>query len=196
MSDVTPEGRGPEAHDRLRRRVLWALPTGLYVIGSRGAVQLDGAGQPDETPRYNLMTASLVVQVATRPKLVAAAIESGAVTNALVSEAGCFTVSLLSRDDRALVRKFAKPVAEVSFDAEGRLTEMAGMAVRLASTGTPVLARAVAFLDCEVRERLDLGSHVLYVGQVVDVGGTEGTLELDEDLEVLRMEDTRMNYGG
>ena len=47
--------------DRHRRRVLWALPTGLYLIGSRHG---------DEV---NLMTANLVVQVCLEPKLVGVA---------------------------------------------------------------------------------------------------------------------------
>ena len=48
-----------------------------------------------------------------------------------------------------------------------------------------------AWLDCEVRHRLDLGSHLLFVGEVVAVGGPDGAMP-----PVLRMEDTRMNYGG
>ena len=62
-----PEGVDPDAYDRLRRRVLWSMPTGLYVIGSRATV--------DGTDCANLMTANLVVQVATEPKLVAAAVD-------------------------------------------------------------------------------------------------------------------------
>jgi hypothetical protein len=38
-------------YDKLRRRVLWKMPTGLYVIGSRGT---DPAGQ-------NLMTANWAI---------------------------------------------------------------------------------------------------------------------------------------
>ena len=48
--------------DRQRRRVLWALPTGLYLIGSR------------HEDAVNLMTANLVVQVCLEPKLVAVAL--------------------------------------------------------------------------------------------------------------------------
>ena len=62
------DGGRAEEYDRLRRRVLWALPTGLFVVGSR-------AGD-----RRNLMTCNWVMQVATSPKLVAVAVESGSVT--------------------------------------------------------------------------------------------------------------------
>lgn len=167
--------------DRRRRRVLWALPTGLYVVGSR-------AGD-----RRNLMTANLVVQVATDPKLLAVAVDRDAVTAELVTAGGCFSVSLLAREDRAVVRRFVKPVAEgeVEVDGEGRATAMAGEAVTEQVTGAPVLGRSAAWLDCTVRHRLDLGSHQLFVGEVVGVGGPDGDVP-----PVLRMEDTRMNYGG
>ena len=62
----------PDVDDRLRRRVLWAMPSGLYVVGS-------AAGG-----RANLMTASLAMQVATEPKLVAVAVDVTSVTRALI----------------------------------------------------------------------------------------------------------------
>ena len=71
--------------DRHRRRVLWALPTGLYLIGSR---------RGDDV---NLMTANLVVQVCVEPKLVGVALEHDSVTARLVTAGGGFSVSLLAR---------------------------------------------------------------------------------------------------
>jgi len=167
--------------ERLRRRVLWAMPSGLYVVGSR-------AGE-----ERNLMTANLVQQVATSPTLVAAAIDAEAVTHRLVEAGGCFAVSLLPRQHRAVVRRFVKPVPATSvvLDDDGRARSMAGEAVEEGVTGAPVLASAAGWLDCEVRHRLDLGSHSLFVGEVVAVDGPEGELG-----PLLRMEDTRMNYGG
>ena len=42
-----------------------------------------------------------------------------------------------------------------------------------------------------MRSTVDVGSHTLFVGEVVDAG-----FQKNEDTAVLRMEDTRMNYGG
>ena len=177
-----PPGVDPEDYDRLRRRVLWSFPTGLFVIGT--------AGEIDGERRHNLMTANLVVQVATSPKLVAVAIETGAVSAALAASGRCFAVSALAREDRTVVRRFVKPVDDVVYDPEGCPTAMAGEAVRVVRTGAPVLTRAALFVDCTVRELVELGSHVLAVGEVVDAGGRPG------EEEILRMEDTKMNYGG
>ena len=172
-----PAGRDPDSYDRLRRRVLWSLPLGLYVLGS-------AAGG-----RRNLMTVSWVTQVAQDPKLVGVGVQCDARTHELIAAGGVFALSLLPRSERAVVRRFVKPVedADVDVDDAGSGT-MNGEAVHAALTGAPILDVALAWLDCAVRHRLPLGSHTWFVGEVVDAGGEEG--------EVLRMEDTRMSYGG
>ena len=67
----TPEQQ--DEYDKLRRRVLWTLPYGLYVLGSR-------AGD-----RRNGMTMNWVSQVSFDPKLLGVGIEKGALTHELVS---------------------------------------------------------------------------------------------------------------
>jgi flavin reductase (DIM6/NTAB) family NADH-FMN oxidoreductase RutF len=161
-----------DAYDRLRRRVLWTMPSGLYVLGSR-------AGE-----RRNGMTINWVTQVSFDPKLVAVGVEKSAVTHELVSEGGVFAVNLVSREDRAIVRKFTKPV-----EVEG--STLNGFPFHDGVTGAPILDQAPAYVDCEVRQAVDVGNHTLFIGEVVDAG-----FQADEDTEVLRMEDTRMNYGG
>ncbi len=174
-----PEGRDPEHYDRMRRRVLWSLPSGLYLLGSR-------AGE-----RRNLMAVSLAVQVATEPKLVGVAIEAGALSCQLVADGGAFALSILRRADRAAVRRFVKPATDVDVGPDGAGT-MSGMAVRATASGLPLLDGAAAFLDCQVRHTMALGSHTFFVGEVVDCGFGEA----GDPPEILRMEDTRMNYGG
>ncbi len=177
--------RDAEEFDRLRRRVLWALPTGLFVVGTRSG------------PTVNAMTASLVMQVATEPKLLAVAIEAGSRTRRLVEESGCFSVSVLDREQRSVVRRFVKPVEEID-RTDGAITALQGVPVVEVGDGLPVVAAAVAWLVCtSVRSILhDLvggepASHVLFVGEVTDAGAVEPV-----GRSVLRMEDTRMHYGG
>jgi flavin reductase (DIM6/NTAB) family NADH-FMN oxidoreductase RutF len=169
-----PSGVDPETYDRARRRILWAMPSGLYVLGSRA----DG--------RRNLMTLNWASQVATNPKLVSVSVEVGAVTHGLVQDGGAFSLNIISRQDRSIVRKFVKPLED-----GGDPGSLAGFEIKAATTGSPILATALAWLDCEVRHELPCGSHTVFIGEVVDCGG-----EPEEDSEVLRMEDTRMSYGG
>lgn len=162
-------------YDKLRRRVLWTLPAGLSVLGST-----DGAD------RRNAMTISWVTQLSFEPKLVGVSVERTAVTYELVDAGGCFAVSLVDREDRAIVRRFTKPV-EVDLAAK----TLNGFEYVERVSGAPVLAQAAAFIDCEVRDRVAVGTHTLFVGEVLDAG-----FLASEDTPVLRMEDTRMSYGG
>ena len=173
MTEVELDGE----FDRHRRRVLWSLPTGLYLIGSRFGEAV------------NLMTANLVVQVCLEPKLVAAAIEVDSVTADLITRSNAFSLSLLARQDKDVVRRFVKPVSEIERSADGTVVSMAGHPVReVGSPGLPVLTAATGFIVCTLMRREALGSHVLFIGEVAGVGG--------EPTEVLRMHDTRMHYGG
>jgi flavin reductase len=177
MSGTASATPGHDDADRHRRRVLWALPTGLHLIGSRA----DDA--------VNLMTANLVVQVCLEPKLVAVAVETEAVTADLVRRGGAFTVSLLARQDKDMVRRFVKPVHDVARDEDGTVVAMAGYEVHeVGAARLPVVAAAAGYIVCAVVSEHHLGSHILFIGEVGDVGGEPG--------DVLRMEDTRMHYGG
>jgi flavin reductase (DIM6/NTAB) family NADH-FMN oxidoreductase RutF len=169
-----PPGRDPEEYDKLRRRVLWTMPSGLYILGSR-------AGE-----RRNGMTINWATQLSFDPKLVGVSVEHGAFTHELVTDGGVFSVNLVSQDDRAIVRKFTKPV-EVDLEAR----TLNDFPFHDGATGAPILDQAVAFVDCEVRQTVELGGHSLFLGEIVDCG-----FQLDEDTPVLSMGDTRMNYGG
>jgi flavin reductase (DIM6/NTAB) family NADH-FMN oxidoreductase RutF len=167
-----------EEYDKLRRRVLWTLPYGLYALGSRATV--------DGVDTRNMMTLNWVTQVSFAPKLLGIGVEQAALTHRLVADGGVFSLCTVDREDRAIVRKFTKPV-EADLDA----MTLNGFAFHDGATGAPVLDQSPAFLECEVRHSLDLGGHTFFVGEVVDCA-----FQADEATPVLRMEDTRMNYGG
>src|SRR5262245_42324517 len=171
-----PEGADPDEYDRLRRRVLWKMPSGLYVIGST-----------DNGGRRNGMTLNWASQLSFDPKWLGISVEQDAFTHELIAASNVFTLCIIDREDRAIVRKFTKPV-DVDLDAKtlNDLPYFDGPATR-----APVLAQAVAYAECEVRQRVEIGNHTLFLGEVVDCGFLK-----DEETEVLRMEDTRMNYGG
>lgn len=180
---MTPVSHTPtlsDEQDRAWRRVLWAMPSGLYLIGSR----FDA--------RINLMTANLVIQVATSPRSVGVAIERDAVTATLVRKGESFSVSLLHREQRALVRSFVKPIEEdrLVYDGAEPVSYKEIGLTRLLS-GAPILSTAAAAIDCSLTQMVDLGSHYFAIGEVVGIKAPEGAVET-----VLRMEDTKMNYGG
>ena len=72
-------------------------------------------------------------------------------------------MNLVAQEDRAIVRKFTKPV-EVDLAAR----TLNGFPFHDGATGAPILDQAVAYLDCEVRQSVELGGHTLFLGEIVD----------------------------
>jgi flavin reductase (DIM6/NTAB) family NADH-FMN oxidoreductase RutF len=157
--------------DELLNKVTWKIPNALALVGSR-------AGD-----RRNAMTTSWITQLSMDPVLVGVGVDNDAVTHTLISEGGSFSVNLWDAADTKVFVKFSKPAVDDGSTLNGR-------AVRAATTGAPVFEEALAWMDCSVRHTLDLGSHTLFVGEVVDAAIR------DAEARPASMSDTRMKYGG
>ena len=157
--------------DELVNKVTWKIPNALALVGSRAG---------DE---WNAMTTSWITQLSMDPVLVGIGVDNTAVTHRLISEGGSFTVNLWSADDTRVFVKFSKP-------AEFEEMALNQRAVSEGVTGAPVFDEAIAYVDCEVRQTHDLGTHTLFIGEVIDAGVR------DDDARVASMSDTRMKYGG
>jgi flavin reductase (DIM6/NTAB) family NADH-FMN oxidoreductase RutF len=49
-----------------------------------------------------------------------------------------------------------------------------GYQVREGTTGVPIFEDAVGWIECSVNQTIDVGTHDLFLGEVVDVGISEG----------------------
>lgn len=165
-----------EPDDKVVNQVTWKIPNGLFLIGTRSG------------DRWNGMTASWVTQVSMKPVLIAAAIENKALTKQLIDESGRFSVNLWPADDTRVFVKFSTPADKEDMTLNGR-------PVREGSTGVPIFEEAVAWMELEVRQAHDLGTHTLYVGELVDAG-FNGDFEEGKVKEVAWLGKTRMKYGG
>ena len=154
----------------LLNKVTWKIPNALTLIGSASAEEWNG------------MTASWITQLSMEPVLVGVGIDNKAVTHRLITESGAFSVNLWSPEDTRVFVKFSKPASRDGNTLNGR-------PVHVGKTGAPIFDEAIAWMDCEVRHSIDLGTHTLFVGEVVDAGGG------DEE-RAAAISDTRMKYGG
>ncbi len=159
--------------DELINRITWKIPNALALVGSAHDGERNG------------MTTSWITQLSMEPVLVGIGVDNSAVTHRLISASGAFTVNLWDSEDTRVFVKFSKPAVD---DGDG--DTLNGRSVTTATTGAPVFDEAIAWIDCEVRHRLDLGTHTLFVGEVVDASIR------DDDARAAAMSDTRMKYGG
>ena len=157
--------------DELLNRVTWKIPNALALVGSRAGDERNG------------MTTSWITQLSMEPVLIGIGVDNGALTHRLISASGAFTVNLWDAADTKVFVKFSKPATY----ADGTLN---GRPVHEEVTGAPVFDEALAWMDCQVRHTLDLGSHTLFVGEIVAAGIR------DDEARPASMSDTRMKYGG
>ncbi|MEO5723803.1 MAG: flavin reductase family protein [Ilumatobacteraceae bacterium] len=157
--------------EELLNKVTWKISNALTLIGSRAGNE------------RNAMTASWVTQLSMEPVLIGVAVDNSAISHRLIADGGSFTVNLWDAADSRVFVKFSKPAVDDGSTLNGR-------AVTAGLTGAPRFDEAVAWMDCAVRHRLDLGTHTLFVGEVVDAAIN------DNELRTASMNDTRMKYGG
>jgi flavin reductase (DIM6/NTAB) family NADH-FMN oxidoreductase RutF len=155
----------------LINKVTWKIPNALALIGSASG---------DE---WNGMTASWVTQVSMEPVLIGVGVDNKAVTHRLITDGGSFTVNLWPSEDTRVFVKFSKPATREDGTLNGRR-------VRAGTSGAPIFEEALAWMDCEVRHSIDLGTHTFFVGEIVDAGVN------DDERQAASMSDTRMKYGG
>jgi flavin reductase (DIM6/NTAB) family NADH-FMN oxidoreductase RutF len=166
---VSDEGRPPRlvaAHqpppseqDATRaglREVMSRFATGVTVLTASGA---DGCG----------MTANSFVSVSLDPAMVLCCVIRSARIHQAIVGAGSFGVSVLGADQEGLARYFAdskRPTGPVQFD---RVNWFAGR-----HTGAPILAGSLAWLECELAELHEGGTHSIFLGNVRDSGRRSG----------------------
>ena len=115
--------------------------------------------------RHGGLVATFVSDASIVPELprVVAGLAKQHHTWGLVEESGAFALHLIDEGLLEWVWRFGL--------ASGRDGDkLAGLDVRAGPTGSPILADALAWLDCRVEARLDTGDRTLYLAEVVAAG--------------------------
>ena len=135
------------------RTVMGHFATGVAVVTA-----LDG----DEPVG---MACNSFTSVSLDPPLVLYCAAKSSSTWPRLQKAGSFAVNVLEEGDEAVCRVFAQKDAD----------RFAGTSHHRGATGAPILADALAYIDCEPEAQYDAGDHVIVVGRVVELGyATEG----------------------
>ena len=129
------------------RMVMGHFPTGVTVVTGR-----DAGGSPHG------FTIGSFTSVSLDPPMVGFLPQIGSATWEAISASGSFCVNVLSDQQSDLCWKFAKSTNDASrFD---------GVKWHAAPLGSPILDRAVAWIDCAVEHVYDMGDHHFVLGRV------------------------------
>lgn len=129
------------------RDVLGRFGSGVTIVTMR-----------EDNKRHGL-TVSAFSSLSADPPMVAVTIDRKHTAHQILAKSGAaFGVNLLAQDQQALSDRFAWVKDQDRF-AEGSWQD--------GVTGSPLLQDALAWLDCRVRYRLEVGSHSIFVGLAV-----------------------------
>lgn len=146
---MTPAARDPQLRNTVGK-ALGRIPSGVFVLGAREGGRTVG------------MLSSWVQQVAFDPPAISLAIARDRPIRPVILATRRVAVSVLAEGDMDLMRRFARPRPTGGDDA------FEGAETFAAPSGLPVLARALAWLDCELIDTLDFGGdHELLVARVL-----------------------------
>lgn len=148
ISRIRPmKDTGPPALDPLRfRAVMGAFPTGVAVATAR---------RSDGSPSG--LTVNSLTSVSLDPLLLLVCIDHAAASHSDILESGAFAVNLLRADDSEISDIFARVGREERFE---------GLEWEAGPTGSPILARALGWIDCRVHQTHVAGDHTIVVGRV------------------------------
>ncbi len=127
------------------------LGYGLYVVSSK------------KDKSFNGQIANTVFQITSNPPAIAVSINKKNLTHNFILESKLFTVSILSTETPM------KFIGRFGFRSGREIDKFEGVDYQVGVTGTPiVLENSIGYLEAEVINTLDVGTHVVFVGKVVD----------------------------
>lgn len=129
---------------------LFKISYGLYIV-SAGSNEYG-----------NGFVSNTVFQVTSDPPRFAACCNKDNHTAGLIQSGGSFSVSVLQADAAATT------IGTFGFKSGKDLNKMEGMELKYGETGVPiVLNDAIAYLECRLVDTYDVGTHLIFIGELV-----------------------------
>ncbi|MDO9565810.1 MAG: flavin reductase family protein [Candidatus Desulfaltia sp.] len=127
------------------------LSYGMYIVSSK------------KDKRFNGQIANTVFQITSKPPTVAVSINKDNLTHDFILESKLFSVSILS------IETPMKFIGRFGFKSGREIDKFESIDYKIGATGTPiVLENSIGYLEAEIINTLDVGTHVVFVGKVVD----------------------------
>jgi len=132
-------------------KTLHKVSYGLYVVSSR------------KENKFNGQIANTIFQVTSEQPTIAVSINKQNLTHQFIKESRKFAVSILSKDTPM------KFIGHFGFKSGREIDKFKDVNYKVDDAGVPiVLDNAVAYLVAEVIKEVDVGTHTIFIGKVVE----------------------------
>ncbi|HNT36922.1 MAG TPA: flavin reductase family protein [bacterium] len=134
-------------------RVFRDLSYGLYIVTSKDGDRLNG------------QLVNTVIQVTSEPPRIAVIINKQNLTHEFIEKSRVFAACVL---DESVTMKFLGPFG---FRSGRDVDKFAGLSYNEGVTGSPIVVEHVlSFAEAKVIDQMDLGTHTIFVGDVIGTG--------------------------
>ena len=134
-------------------KALHKIGYGLYVVTSVKGEKLNG------------QIANTVFQITSEPPTIAVSINKSNLTWEFIEESRVFAVSVLCQDTPLDF------IGRFGFKSGRDTDKLEGIDYKMGQTKAPVVIdNAVSYLEVEVINEMDMGTHTVFAGRVVDAG--------------------------
>ena len=137
------------------KKALFKLSYGLYLISSK-------KGEGKEI-KFNGQIANAVLQVSNDPIQILIALNKNNLTTEYILESEVFSVSTLSTDTPM------KFIGRFGFKSGKEINKFENIEYKIIKDSIPVITEnSVAYIGCEVVKSIDVGTHYLLIGKMID----------------------------
>lgn len=127
------------------------LTYGLYIVTSVAGEKRNG------------YVSNTVFQVTADPPQLAIACSKNNLTTTLIGQSRVFAVSVLEKESSADI------IGNFGYKSGKEIEKFNNVSYKTGKTGVPILMEnTIATFECEVLQQFDVGSHLLFVGKVVE----------------------------
>ncbi|HDH81724.1 MAG TPA: High molecular weight rubredoxin [Thermoplasmatales archaeon] len=124
---------------------------GLYIVTSKKGRELNG------------QIANTVFQVCAEPPVIAVCINKKNYTHKFIEESGVFAISILSKEAPMNL------IGQFGFKSGRDIDKFENVNFKAGKTGAPLVTDfTVGFIEAEVMKSMEVGTHTLFVGKVVE----------------------------
>ena len=129
----------------------YKISYGLYVICT------------DDNGKKNGYIGNTAFQVTAEPPQIAVSCSKDNFTTEMIQNSGFFSVSVLD------VSAGPKVIGKFGYMSGSKVDKFENIEYKIGKTGIPIVTEfATAYFECKVTQQVDMGSHILMIGEVVD----------------------------
>jgi flavin reductase (DIM6/NTAB) family NADH-FMN oxidoreductase RutF/rubredoxin len=130
---------------------LYKISYGLYIVCS------------GDKNKGNGFISNTVFQVTAEPAKFGVCCNKNNLTSEFINRHGAFSVSILEQNASSEI------IGEFGYKSGRDVDKMIGTKVKYGDTGVPiVLNEIIAFFECKVVQTVDVGTHLMFIGELVN----------------------------